>query len=49
MNRVNALKEMIPDESKPMKMRDKHPPKSQIPPFHSPQADFWEDKEFDTV
>ena len=43
LNRVDALRDMI-SSAKPLRMREKHPPESQIPPFRSYQADFWQGK-----
>lgn len=42
MNRIIALEKTIPNSNgKPMRIRDKNPPESQIATFSTPQADFW--------
>lgn len=42
MNRLNALSQLLQpeDEAKPMRMRSRNVPKSQISTFQTPQADF---------
>ena len=41
--------EVAEDNSKDMRIRSKHPPESQVPPFKTPQTDFLQDKKWSLI